>query len=50
VARLLFALGAVGQTIPPQLYQAVAEILAVVYRTNRYYFHELKTRRMEGAV
>lgn len=49
VARLLFGLGKVGEAIPPQLYQAVAEILAVVYRTHRYYFHELKTRRMEGA-
>jgi len=27
----------------------VAEILAVVYRTHRYYFHQLKTRRLEGA-
>ena len=50
VARLLFALGKVGQPIPPELFQAVAEILAVVYRTHRYYFHELKTRRLEGAV
>ncbi len=50
VARLLFALGKVGETIPAELYQAVAEILAVVYRTHRYYFHRLKTRRMEGAV
>lgn len=49
VARLLFALGTVGEAIPPQLYQAVAEILAVVYRTNRYYFHQLKSRRLEGA-
>lgn len=49
VARLLFAMGKVGETIPPQLYQAVAEILAVVYRTHRYYFHELKTRRMGNA-
>jgi flagellar biosynthetic protein FlhB len=49
VARLLFALGEVGSTIPPQLYQAVAEILAVVYRTHRFYFHQLKTRRLEGA-
>jgi len=47
VARLLFAMGTVGETIPSELYQAVAEILAVVYRTNRYYFHRLKTRRME---
>jgi flagellar biosynthetic protein FlhB len=26
----------------------VAEILAVVYRTHRYYFHRLKARRLEG--
>lgn len=49
VARLLFAMGKVGETIPAELYQAVAEILAVVYRTHRYYFHRLKTRRLEGA-
>lgn len=49
VARLLFAVGKVGNTIPSELYQAVAEILAVVYRTHRYYFHRLKTRRMEAA-
>lgn len=48
VARLLFAMGRVGETIPPGMYQAVAEILAVVYRTHRYYFHELKTRRVAG--
>lgn len=48
VARLLFAVGKVGETIPSELYQAVAEILAVVYRTHRYYFHRLKTRRMEA--
>jgi len=49
VARMLFALGKVGEGIPPELYQAVAEILAVVYRTHRYYFHQLKTRRLETA-
>jgi len=47
VARMLFALGQVGQTIPTELYQAVAGILAVVYRTHRYYFHRLKSRRLE---
>lgn len=47
VARLLFAMGKVGETIPAELYQAVAEILAVVYRTHRYYFHRLKARRLE---
>ncbi|MGH7943409.1 MAG: EscU/YscU/HrcU family type III secretion system export apparatus switch protein [Opitutaceae bacterium] len=49
VARLLFSMGKVGETIPAELYQAVAEILAVVYRTHRYYFHRLKARRMEGS-
>ena len=49
VARMLFALGKVGDTIPAELYQTVAEILAVVYRTHRYYFHRLKTRRMEAS-
>ena len=50
VARLLFAMGRVGETIPPELYQAVAEILAFVYRTHRYYFHRLRSRRLEAAV
>jgi len=49
VARLLFAMGKVGEAIPSELYQAVAEILAVVYRTHRYYFHRLKSRRMEAS-
>jgi flagellar biosynthetic protein FlhB len=49
VARVLFAMGQVGGTIPPGLYQAVAEILAVVYRTHRHYFHELKVRRLARA-
>jgi flagellar biosynthetic protein FlhB len=47
VARLLFAMGRVGENIPPELYQAVAEILALVYRTHRYYFHRLRSRRLE---
>jgi flagellar biosynthetic protein FlhB len=50
VARLLFAMGRVGHAIPPELYQAVAEILAVVYRTHRYYFHRLRSRRLETAL
>jgi flagellar biosynthetic protein FlhB len=49
VARVLFAMGKVGEAIPAELYQAVAEILAVVYRTHRYYFHRLKARRMEAS-
>ncbi len=48
VARMLFAMGKVGETIPAELYQAVAGILAVVYRTHRYYFHRLKSRRIES--
>lgn len=49
VARLLYAVGKVGENIPSELYQAVAEILAVVYRTHRYYFHRLKARRLGQA-
>jgi flagellar biosynthesis protein FlhB len=45
IARLLFAVGKVGESIPGELYQAVAEILAFVYRTQRLYFHDLKLRR-----
>lgn len=45
VARLLFSMGRVGEGIPPELFQAVAEILAFVYRTHRYYFHQLPARR-----
>jgi flagellar biosynthetic protein FlhB len=46
VARMLFKFGKVGETIPAQLYHVVAEILGFVYRTHRYYFHELKQRRL----
>lgn len=46
-ARLLYRLGRVGETVPYELYQAVATILARVYQTHRYYFHRLKARRME---
>ncbi len=49
VARVLFSMSKVGEAIPSDLYQAVAEILAVVYRTHRYYFHRLKSRRLEAA-
>jgi flagellar biosynthetic protein FlhB len=45
VARLLFKIGEVGEAVPNELYQAVAEILAFVYRTHRYYFHTLRARR-----
>ncbi len=49
VARVLYALGRVGEAIPAELYQAVAEILALVYRTHRYYFFRLRARRAEAA-
>lgn len=45
VARALFKFGRVGKPIPIELYQAVADILAFVYKTHRYYFHQLKARR-----
>lgn len=45
VARMLFAVGKVGEGIPPELFQAVAGILAFVYQTHRLYFHELRARR-----
>ena len=46
IARMLFKFGKVGEAIPIQLYRAVAEILSFVYRTHRYYFHQLKQRRL----
>ncbi len=49
VARLLYKTGSVGKQIPVELYQVVAQILAHVYRTHRYYFHRLKARRMAAA-
>jgi flagellar biosynthetic protein FlhB len=48
VARALFKFGQVGKPIPAQLYQAIAEILGYVYRTHRYYFHQLKARRLKS--
>ena len=50
VARALFKSGQVGKAIPSGMYQAVAQILAFVYRANRYYFHRLKARRLEAQV
>ncbi len=41
LARMLFKHGKVGGEVPAQLYAAVAEVLAWVYRINRYrYFSE----------
>ena len=42
---MLYKHGKVGKAIPVELYQVVADILAFVYRTHRYYFHKLKERR-----
>jgi flagellar biosynthetic protein FlhB len=39
VARMLFKHGRVGGEVPAQLYAAVAEILAWVYRVNRYRYY-----------
>lgn len=39
VARLMFKYGRVGGEVPAQLYSAVAEILAWVYRVNRYRYY-----------
>lgn len=49
VARMLFKYGKVGKAIPVELYQAVADILAFVYKTHRYYFYNLKNRRAKAA-
>jgi flagellar biosynthetic protein FlhB len=39
LARMMFKYGKVGAEIPAQLYAAVAEILAYVYRVNRYRYY-----------
>jgi flagellar biosynthetic protein FlhB len=39
LARMLFKHGRVGGEIPAQLYSAVAEVLAWVYRVNRYRYY-----------
>ncbi|MCS6245111.1 MAG: EscU/YscU/HrcU family type III secretion system export apparatus switch protein [Opitutus sp.] len=49
VARMLYATATVGEAIPSELYQAVAGILAFVYRTHRYYFYRLPSRRAAAA-
>lgn len=46
VARLLYKTTRVGGIIPLELFQAVAQILAHVYRTHRYYFYRLKAQRL----
>ncbi|EDY85011.1 FlhB/HrpN/YscU/SpaS family [Verrucomicrobiia bacterium DG1235] len=45
VARMLYKVAQVGAAIPMEMFQSVAEILAFVYKTHRYYFYKLKGRR-----
>jgi len=47
VARMLYKFGKVGKVIPVNLYHAVAEILAFVYKAHRGYFNDLQRRRDE---
>ncbi|MCC5835873.1 MAG: EscU/YscU/HrcU family type III secretion system export apparatus switch protein, partial [Opitutales bacterium] len=39
VARMLYRYGKVDRTIPVELYQMTATVLAYVYKTYRYHFH-----------
>ena len=39
LARMLFKYGRVGGEIPAELFAAVAEVLAWVYRVNRYRYY-----------
>ncbi len=45
LAQALYKSVPVGQPITTQLYTLVAEVLAFVYKTHRYYFYQLKARR-----
>ncbi len=51
LARLMWKYGKIGREIPAQLYAAVAEVFAYVYRTNpyRYYAESLKATGPLGA-
>ena len=49
LARALYKIGVVGEAVPAEVYQAVASILAFVYRTHRYYFYTLRARRAAAA-
>src|SRR5690606_5619610 len=50
VARMLYKVAKVGSAIPVEMFQSVAEILAFVYKTHRYYFHQLKSRRAANRI
>jgi flagellar biosynthetic protein FlhB len=45
LARLMFKYGKVDGEIPAQLYSAVAEVLAWVYRVNRYRYYMQDNQR-----
>jgi flagellar biosynthetic protein FlhB len=48
LARMLFKYGKVGGEVPAQLYVAVAEVLAWVYRTNPYRYYTAENRAAAG--
>jgi flagellar biosynthetic protein FlhB len=49
LARMLFKYGKVGGEVPAQLYVAVAEVLAWVYRTNPYRYYAAGNQTEPGA-
>ena len=49
LARLMYKYGKVGREIPAQLYAAVAEILAYVYRKNPYRYYAEACQLVPGA-
>ena len=48
LARLLYKYGKVGGEVPAQLYVAVAEVLAWVYRTNPYRYYAAENQTEAG--
>lgn len=45
LAQALYKIGKTGQSIPPQLYRVVADVLAYVYRRDRHYFKRRRSRQ-----
>ncbi len=50
LARLLYRYGKPGGEIPAELYLAVAEVLAWVYRTNRYRYYSESNQARSAAI
>jgi type III secretion system FlhB-like substrate exporter len=48
LARLMFKYGRVGGEIPAELYAAVAEVLAWVYRVNAYRYYRERSLKLEA--